>query len=131
MKGLDTNVVVRYLTQDDAEQWAKVRDYFEETAAAGETCLISNIVLCETVWVLKVAYKLSRVEIANLVEKLLRTDLFAFEQRLVICSALAQFRQGRADFSDYLIGEVGLASGCTETVSFGQKLSDNNRFRLL
>jgi len=94
MRGLDTNVVARYLTQDDAEQWAKVRDYLEETAAAGETCLINNIVLCETIWVLKAAYKLSKTELADTIAQLLRTDLFEFENRHIVWNALKQFQQG-------------------------------------
>ena len=65
MKGLDTNVLVRYLVQDDPEQGEIAASYIREIKASGETCFINNIVLCELAWVLRSAYKLSRDEIIS------------------------------------------------------------------
>ncbi|MEL6230149.1 MAG: PIN domain-containing protein [Cyanobacteria bacterium J06627_3] len=53
MNGLDTNVLVRYLIQDDTAQLQQVLNYLRKAASNNETCFVSNIVLCETVWVLK------------------------------------------------------------------------------
>jgi predicted nucleic-acid-binding protein len=47
--GLDTNVLVRYLTQDDDKQWKQAVEIIE----SGEQCFICNVVLCEVIWVLR------------------------------------------------------------------------------
>ena len=79
MKGLDTNILVRYFVQDDPVQGEKATQFIEKTVAEGETCFINNIVLCELVWVLESAYDYSKEEIADLIEKILRTSMFNFE----------------------------------------------------
>jgi predicted nucleic-acid-binding protein len=81
MNGLDTNVLVRYLVQDDLEQWRLADEYIKRVQANGETCFLNNIVLCELVWVLKTAYKLTRNEIIDVLEKILKADAFDFENR--------------------------------------------------
>ncbi|MEB3180290.1 MAG: PIN domain-containing protein [Nostocaceae cyanobacterium] len=60
MKGIDTNILVRYLVQDEPTQGELAAAYISEIKASGETCFINNIVLCELVWVLKSVYSLSR-----------------------------------------------------------------------
>ena len=82
MKGLDTNILVRYLTQDDASQWQKATDYLEAIASDDETCFISHMVLCETIWVLKSAYGYNKSQSTTILKKLLSTRLFEFEDRV-------------------------------------------------
>ncbi|GAB4341464.1 MAG: type II toxin-antitoxin system VapC family toxin [Leptolyngbyaceae cyanobacterium] len=131
MKGLDTNVLVRYLTRDDEQQWQRAEQYINATLAAEETCFISNIVLCELVWVLRSAYRIPREELITTLEKILRTSHFDFEDKAVIWGAFRQFQQGKADFSDYLISKVNHQAGCTETATFDAKLQNTEGFCLV
>jgi predicted nucleic-acid-binding protein len=131
VRGLDTNILVRYLTRDDQRQWQLAEQYINEAVAMDETCFISNIVLCELVWVLRSAYQLTRSELVTTLEKILRTRHFDFENKAVAWKAFQQFQQGKADFSDYLIGEINQQAGCSETATFDAKLREAEGFRLL
>lgn len=131
MKGLDTNFLVRYITKDDLPQWQIVSDYLETAQANGDRCLINNIVLCELVWVLRSAYKFPKPDIARTLEKIVASDIFGFEDEPTLQVALEQFKQGSADFSDYLIGQTNQKAGCSETVTFDRKLNQASEFRLL
>ena len=122
MNGLDTNVLVRYLVQDDLEQWRLADEYIKRVKANGETCFLNNIVLCELVWVLKTAYKLSRNEIIDVLEKILKADAFDFENREAAWWPVQQMKHGKADFSDQLINKINQQAGCHETVTFDTKL---------
>lgn len=119
MIGLDTNVVVRYLTQDDDKQWKQAVDIIE----SGEKCFICNVVLCEVIWVLRSkSYQFTREDISNILEIMLQCPTFAWENRSVIYQSLQRFKQGKADFSDYLIGAIAQQFHCTTTATFDQKL---------
>jgi predicted nucleic-acid-binding protein len=131
MRGLDTNVLVRYLTRDDEPQWQRADQYIQEALAANETCFISTIVLCELVWVLRSAYRLPRADLITTLEKILRANRFDFENKVAAWEAFKQFQQGKADFSDYLIGQINQQAGCTETVTFDAKLQGEKGFHLL
>ena len=131
MIGLDTNILVRLLVEDNPQQAEIAKQELKKSKVAGEKLLINNIVLCEVVWVLKKSYKLSRLEIINVVEKILRTDLFEFENKDAAWWAVQQMKQGNADFSDYLIGRLNQQTGCAETITFDKKLNKSKLFRLL
>ncbi len=131
MKGIDTNILVRYLVQDDLRQGELATNYFERLKYEGETCFINHIVLCEFVWVLRAAYHLSREEIIETLEIVLKTDIFEFENKEIIWKSVQQTKRGKADFSDYLIGQLNAQAGCTETATFDQKLKGEESFRLL
>jgi predicted nucleic-acid-binding protein len=122
MNGLDTNVLVRYLVQDDLEQWRLADEYIKRVKVNGETCFLNNIVLCELVWVLKTAYKLTRNEIIDVLEKILKADAFDFENREAAWWSVQQMKHGKADLSDYLINKINQQAGCHETVTFDAKL---------
>ncbi|MDJ0615480.1 MAG: type II toxin-antitoxin system VapC family toxin [Calothrix sp. MO_192.B10] len=127
MIGVDTNVLVRYLTKDDEQQWEKA----VEIIKGGEQCFIVNIVLCELVWVLRgKPYQFSKEEISNTIELMLQCPVFELENRSVVYQALQRFKQGRADFSDYLIGAVAQQSGCSSTATFDRKLRSEKGFDL-
>ncbi|MBW4541011.1 MAG: type II toxin-antitoxin system VapC family toxin [Myxacorys chilensis ATA2-1-KO14] len=122
MKGLDTNIILRYLLRDDEEQWRLSDQYINSIVDTDNTCFINNIVLCELVWVLRSRYKLSREELIDTVEKLLRTNIFVFENQEAAWWADQQIKHGGADFSDYLILKVNQQKNCVETASFDAKL---------
>jgi predicted nucleic-acid-binding protein len=128
MIGLDTNILVRYLTQDDEQQWQQAVNLIQENQPG----FIANIVLCELVWVLRGAnYGFSKDEIIHTLEAMLHSAAFEFESRSTIDQALQRYKQGRADFSDYLIGAIARQAGCTETVSFDSKLKVEKGFRCI
>jgi predicted nucleic-acid-binding protein len=81
MIGLDTKVLVRYLTQDDPAQAQKATQVIEEGAAQGEVFYITSIVLCELVWVLEDAYGYSRGDIPAVLDHILRTAQFRVDNK--------------------------------------------------
>jgi len=128
MIGLDTNILVRYLTRDDEQQWRQAADLIQQN----QPCFIANIVLCELVWVLRGAnYRFQKEEIISVLETMLHSAAFEFENRSTVAQALQRYKQGKADFSDYLIGAASRQAGCTETVSFDGKLKGEKGFRWL
>ena len=128
MIGLDTNILVRYLTRDDEVQWKQA----VEIISNAEFCFISNIVLCELVWVLKgKPYKYSQSEILRIIELMLQSSKLEFANRTIIYQALKLNRIGKADFADYLIGAVNHHHECDITVTFDQKLKGEKWYRVL
>ncbi|MFB2921800.1 PIN domain-containing protein [Aerosakkonema funiforme] len=131
MKGLDSNVVVRFLVRDDEQQWQIADRYINEALQANEPCLINNIVLCEVVWVLRSRYKLSREKLIETLENILKANIFVFDNREAIEWAIGQMKSGNADFSDYLITRLNQLGGCEETASFDAKLARVESVKLL
>lgn len=128
MIGLDTNILVRYLTRDDEQQWKQTVTFIQQN----QPCFITNIVLCELVWVLRgINYGFHKSEIISVLEAMLHSAAFEFENRSTVDQALQRYKQGKADFSDYLIGAVSRQAGCTETVSFDGKLKGERGFQYL
>jgi predicted nucleic-acid-binding protein len=128
MIGLDTNILVRYLTQDDQQQWKQAAEVIQQT----QPCFIANIVLCELIWVLKGRnYGFTKNEILQAMEAILHSATFEFESRSTVDQSLQRYKQGRADFSNYLIGAITRQAGCQETVSFDNKLNGEKGFRCL
>lgn len=128
MIGLDTNVLVRYLTKDDETQWQQA----VQLIGSGEQCFISNIVLCEMVWVLKgKPYLFGKEEILKTLEAMLQSPVFEFENRSAVYQTVQRTKQGCADFSDYLIGAIAHQAGCRYTATFDRKLKDEKQFHCL
>ncbi len=128
MIGLDSNVLVRYLVQDDQVQAARATRCIE---AADARCFIGVIVLCEIVWVLESVYGFDRTTVIDTFEKILMTAQFEIEDKDLVLRALDDFRNSRADFADCLIGRRNRAAGCSETVTFDKPLKALDGFRLL
>jgi predicted nucleic-acid-binding protein len=131
VKGLDTNVLVRYLTQDDPAQGKKASRYIEDVISAGESCLIDVVVLCELIWVLESAYGYSKPDISNTLEKILMTAQFEVEHKETAWAALSDYKLSKADFADCLIGRLNLHLGCDVTASFDTALRNVPLFKLL
>ncbi|MCK9419838.1 MAG: type II toxin-antitoxin system VapC family toxin [Nitrospirae bacterium] len=131
MKGLDTNVLVRYLVRDDRKQSEKASVYIQKAAASGKRCYINHVVLCELVWVLESAYKYSKKEIADVLDKILVTKQFEIDSKDVVSQSVHDYRNGNGDLSDYLIGRVNRANGCDTTVTFDLALRTSPYFAVL
>lgn len=122
MIGLDTNVLVRYLVDDDPDQSARAAALIEGAADRGEPLYLSQVVLCEVVWVLRGAYKRRRDEIAAAIGAVLQTSPFTVEEVGLTRRALERYAAGGADFADYLVGEKASAAGCQYVATFDRKL---------
>ncbi len=117
MIGLDTNVVVRYIMQDDVKQ-AKLASKLVESLTADEPGFIPIVALVELTWVLSSAYGLDRKQVAATMEILLRTIEIQVENAEVVWQAVRLYRTSNADFSDCLIERSANAKGCTHTMTF-------------
>ena len=131
MNGLDTNVLVRFVIQDDAAQAKKATQWITRACTANDPCQIDRIVLCELVWVLESGYGYSRHQIGEFMDNLLHTRQFEFESRDAALAALRHYRQGRADFADALIGAANRDTGCNTTFTFDRKAASLDMFTLL
>ena len=118
MFALDTNVIVRYIAQDDPAQSAAATRIFEDIISDKNHGFITSIALCETLWVLSRAYGQPREKLVEVMEALLKADNLELEHRDLVWSAKEDFRNGNADFSDYLIARIGKAQGASTTLSF-------------
>ena len=131
MIGLDTNVLVRYLTQDNPGQFARAAAFIDAASEREESFLINAPVLCELVWVLATVYDYSREEIAHALEQIFTTAQFEIERFDEARQALGDFRSSKADFSDALIGRINRSLGAVHTVTFDRDLKAVETFRLL
>ena len=120
MIGLDTNVVVRYITHDDpAQSAAAVRTM--DALSPDSPGFLSLIVIAELVWVLEVSYRFKKNEVEQVLETLLRSKELMIERAEIVWQALRKFSTTRADFADCLIERCGHAAECQHTLTFDQK----------
>ena len=119
MIGLDTNVLVRYLLQDDARQSLRANRLIE-SLSADEPGFVPVVTLVELAWVLGAGYKLPRAQLAAVLETLLRSKELVIDRADLVMQALARFSSGSADFADALIERTATAAGCTTTMTFDQ-----------
>lgn len=121
MIGLDTNIVVRYLTQDDPVQSRRATEIFERRLSQSNPGFVSIVAMVETVWVLDRAYGFAAEEIAAAVERLLQTEVLLIESEKEVFAAIQAVKNRYGSFSDALIGELGAKAGCSRTLTFDQK----------
>jgi predicted nucleic-acid-binding protein len=130
MIGLDTNIVVRYLTHDDAAQTAAAVRVVESLSQASPGFL-SMIVIAELVWVLEVSYRFKKSEIEHVLDTLLRSKELVIERSEIVVQALRKFSASRADFVDCLIERCGHAAECQYTITFDQNAASATGMKLL
>jgi predicted nucleic-acid-binding protein len=131
MRGIDTNVLVRYLAQDDVAQAKAVDKLVKAAIAEGKSLHVDDVVLCETVWVLRAAYGQDKASIVSVLEKILATSQFSFDDRDLLTRAVSDFRGGKGDFADYVIGRRNRRAGCDRTVTFDRSLKGSGSFSVL
>jgi predicted nucleic-acid-binding protein len=131
MTGLDANVLVRYLTQDNPAQARKANVLIEGAVGKGERLHLDVVVLCELVWVLRGAYGFGKETVAGALEKILDAAPFSVENRDLLKEALEAYRAGQGDFADYVLGLRNRKAGCSATATFDRALKKNELFGVL
>jgi len=122
MIGLDTNVLVRYLAQDDPVQSAKATALIERRLTEQDPGFISVVAMAETVWVLERAYGLADADIAAAIERMLQVEALVVESEQEVFTAMVALKEGRGSFADALIGALGASAGCSHSLTFDRKV---------
>lgn len=131
MIGLDTNILIRYLTQDDPVQSPKATEIIEGKLTAANPGFVSVVTLAEVVWVLDRVYALSAPELVSAIEQVLQADVLVIENEQEVFVAMTALKQGLGRFADALIAELGVKAGCHHTLTFDRKALRLQGFRLL
>lgn len=121
MIGLDTNILVRYLAQDDPQQSPKATEIIERRLTEENPGFVSLVAIIETVWVLDRAYGLSPTSIASAIERLLQIEVLVVEAEQDVFTAMLALKAGSGSFSDALIAALGRRAGCSQTLTFDRR----------
>ena len=131
LRAIDTNILVRLFTSDDAKQFEAVKTLVRKSEERNEILFVSILVLVEMIWVLSRQYCMSRSVLVDRLDQLMASPIFQIERELLVAHAVDQYRRGPADFADYLIGAVAEDAGCRDTVTFDRKLREAPGFTIL
>ena len=117
MIGLDTNVLVRYITQDDVKQ-SLLATALMESLTAEAPGFVTLVSVVELVWVLSSSFNQGRDQVAQVLDVLLRSQQLIVDRADQVLRALRTYRTGNADFADCLIERMTNAAGCERTMTF-------------
>ena len=131
MIGLDTNVVLRYLLQDDPEQTRQANALFEGRLSEREPGFLSLVCVLEIVWVLRSLLRLSAVEIAGHLEHLLAADSLVVQNEQQVFEAAFALKRGTGEFEDALIGALNAWAGCEKTLTFDRRAGRLRGFEVI
>ena len=131
MIALDTNVVIRYLAQDDARQSAAATRLMEKTLSPDNPGFVAIITVCEIAWVLSECYGADRERIHAVIKGMLETKQIVVESAELVWKALRAWRSSAADLSDALIGQVAAAHGAQRVLTFDKAAAKLQGFELL
>ena len=131
MIGIDTNVLIRYIVEDDAEQAKLATELIEKKCSSKNPAFISLMVLCELIWVLSYSYKCQKEEIKEVLQNLLLTENFHVEYHTIAWQAFYDYENGNFDYSDCLISRLNQHNECETTWTFDKKASKLKSFQLL
>ena len=121
MIGLDSNILIRYLAQDDPIQSRKATELIERRLTEDDPGFVSVVAMVETAWVLERAYGLAEDEIAAAIERTLQADVLVVENEQEVFTAMIALKERRGSFADALIGALGVRAGCSRTLTFDRK----------
>ncbi|MGH8606884.1 MAG: PIN domain-containing protein [Gammaproteobacteria bacterium] len=122
MIGIDTNILLRIINDDDRAQSKRIRALLAPLDPIPQSVLINDVVLAETVWTLQSAYRWNKPEIVAALRLLAATATFAFEDRDILLSAISAYERSGAGFADSLIAAKNVAAGCDFTATFDRAM---------
>ena len=118
MIGIDTNVLVRYIAQDEPTQSARATRLLEQECSHATPGFVGLVVLLELVWVSESCYGASRGEIADIVRRILSIRQLVVQDAEIAWQALRLFESSTADFADCLVERIATSAGCTAVMTF-------------
>lgn len=130
MIGLDTNILVRFVTGDDRELAAAATRLIESRCTAETPGYVCAPVLVELVWVLWRGYRYEKTAVVEVIRKLLGAAELVVEESETVRLALHDYESGTADFADYLIGRSNHARGFAPTYTFDRRAARSSLFKL-
>ncbi len=130
MIGLDTNVLVRYITQDDPIQ-SEQANALLESLSTGLEGYVTVVSLVELVWVLSSCYGSSKAGISKVLESLMHTKYIIVQDADTVWKALRNFKDGKADFPDCIIKDTSFNAGCSSVVTFDVKAARDSGMSLI
>ncbi|WP_092176812.1 type II toxin-antitoxin system VapC family toxin [Bosea sp. OK403] len=130
MIGVDTNILLRALMDDDPVQSPAARAYLNHLAPA-RPGYVNLIVLAELTWTLRSRFKANLADVLLAVEALLDNAVLVIEARESVAEAVEIARSGRSSFSDAMIGLVNRHAGCMETMTFDRGAPSEAGFTVL
>ena len=123
MIGIDTNVLVRYIAQDDATQSRRATSFIEKECSEAAPGFVGLVVLVEVVWVSESRYGATREEVAGIVRRILSIRQLVVQDAETAWKALRLFESSKADLADCLVTCSALAAGCKSVVTFDKQAS--------
>ena len=131
MIAIDTNVLVRLVTDDDPRQAQLAQATLERAVQDGQSLVIVHVVLCELVWVLTRSYGYTKAQCLDVLERLLGFGALSFESRQVASAATKAWRSSQADFSDAMIELTAAGLGARHVLTFDKKACSLAAYRLI
>jgi predicted nucleic-acid-binding protein len=121
MIGLDTNILVRYITLDDPAQAARAAQIIERQLTPDQPGFVSLVTIVEIAWVLESFYEFSDEQMAAAIERILQIATLSVQNEREVYTAMVALKSGAASFDDALIGALGRWAGCSSTLTFDRK----------
>ena len=131
MKGIDTNILVRFLVGDDEKQAKKVYVMFKKAETEKKELFVPVLVVLELIWVLESAYGISRSEILDSIDSLLLMPIFKFENLTTVQNFILSASKNKFDLSDLLIAHSANTHNCETVLTFDKRASKFKLFELV
>lgn len=131
MTGLDTNVLLRYLLQDDPAQALQANQIIDQRLSHDNPGFLSLVTVLEVVWVLRTLLKRSPTQIASHLENLLAADSLILQNEQQVFEAAFALKHGDGEFEDALIGALNAWAGCSHTLTFDRKAARLPHFQVI
>ena len=131
MNAVDTNILMRFLMNDDVPQSQLVYALFKRTEKRGDVLFVPAVVVLEMIWVLESAYSISRQEIIASISDLLSMPILTFEIQPAVQKFVISAQKNNLDLSDLLLAHAAAHSHCDKVYTFDKKASKFKLFELL
>ncbi len=131
MRGIDTNILIRFLVGDDELQAKKVYKIFKKTESEKDELFVPFLVVLDLIWVLESVYEIQRIEILESISDLMLMPILKFEHHSALQKFVQTARGNKYDLSDLLISHSAKAHGCETVLTFDKKASTFSLFELV
>ena len=131
MIGLDTNIVLRYLLQDDPKQTRQANQIIDRQLSEQNPGFISLVTVLEIVWVLRSLLQQTGSQVATHIEHLLAADSLEVQNEQQVFEAAFALKRGTGEFEDALIGALNAWAGCSRTLTFDRKAARLPHFQVI